>query len=210
MGIPQLRSLLAFALILPLLAGCAASGGSSSKWIVSGIALAPDEAYVVELIANCRATPTKACRDRAVDACIGLIDGVYYEAKAGFLAGGGASPDDQWWSFIPVLNLVFAVASSRESQASKVADMSAGTALLNGFRSIFRRPQDKGRLLDDKDVLVAQMEDDRERIAQLIEIKSMRDIEGYTLEQALSDVGRYRAAGTPGEARSRLASRLGI
>ncbi len=193
---------------LYFLAGCA-TGGTDTTWIVSDVALAPDQAYVTSLIAACREMPTKTCRDKTVDACKGHFDGVYYEAKKVFLSGGGGD-GDAWWSGVPVLNLIFATASSRESQGSKVADLSAATALLNGIQSIFRRPDDKDKLLEDKDVLVAQMEEDRERIAKLMEIKSIRGIEDYTLEQALSDLGGYRMAGTPTEARVRLASLLGI
>ena len=196
-------------LALYLLAGCA-TGGTNTTWIVSDVALAPDQAYVTSLIAACRELPTKTCRDKTVDACKGHIDGVYHEAKTEFLRGGVRDGGEAWWHAVPVLNLFFATASSRESQSSKVADMSAATALLNGIRSIFQRPNDKGKLLEDKDVLVAQMEEDREQMAQLIDIKSTRGIEDYTLEQALSDVGRYRMAGTPTEARMRLANLLGI
>ena len=196
-------------LALYLLAGCA-TGGTDTTWIVSDVALAPDQAYVTSLISACREMPTKTCRDKTVDACKGHFDGVHYEAKKAFLSGGGGDGDDAWWTAVPVLNLIFATASSRETQGSKVADMSAATALLNGIQSIFRRPDDKDKLLEDKDVLLAQMEEDREHIAQLIDIKSIRGIEDYTLEQALSDLGRYRVAGTPTEARTRLAILLGI
>ena len=88
--------------------------------------------------------------------------------------------------------------------------MSAATALLNGVRTLFNRADDQDRLLKDKDVLVAQMDADRMQIAQLLEINATRKIEDYTLEEALSDLGRYRAAGTPVEARARLAALLGI
>ena len=196
-------------LALYLLARCA-TGGTNTTWIVSDIALAPDQAYVTRLIAACREMSTKTCRDKTVDASMGHFDGVYYQAKKEFLNGGGGDGDDAWWTAVPVLNLIFATASSRESQSSKVADMSAATALLNGIRSIFRRPDDKDKLLEDQDVLVAQMEEDREQIAQMINIKLTRGIEEYTLEQALSDLGRYRMAGTLTEARMRLASLLGI
>ena len=197
------------AFVLLFLVGCTTTE-TETAWIVSGVALAPEQGYVERLIADCRRSPTKACRDRTVDACKGHIDGVYYGAKAGFVVGADRDSDERWWTTVPVLNLVFATASSRESTANKVADMSAASALLNGIRTIFRRPDDKDKLLEDKDVLVAQMEEDRTQIWQLIAINSSRSIEEYTLEQVLSDLGRYRAAGTPAQARVRLASLLGI
>ncbi len=193
---------------LPL-AGCA-SGGSTATWVVSDLDMGPDKAYVEGLITDCRKDPDKACRDKVLDAAMGHHDAAYYQAKTAFLEGAGGSDGDRWWSSIPVLNLVFATASSRESSADKVADMSAATALLNGLQSIFRRPDDKDKILDDRGVLVAQMEDDRREMANIIKLKSTHGIEGYSLEEALSDMGRYRLAGTPTEARMRLANLLGI
>ena len=198
-------------LALCFVSGCTTGGtDTTTAWTVSSIPLAPDEDYVMRLIAACREAPTTECRDKTVDACKGHIDGAYYEAKEAFLSGGGGGDAEAWWTTVPVLNLVFATASSRETQTSKVADMSAATALLNGVQSIFRRPDDQDRLLDDKEVLVAQMEAGRKQVAQSIDLKSIRPIADYTLEQALSDLGRYRMAGTPTEARTRLASLLGI
>ena len=191
------------------LVGCA-SGGTTASWIVSDLDMGPDAAYVEGLIESCRAKPSKECRNTVLDAAKGHHDAAYYTAKTAFLGDGGGSDSDRWWSSIPVLNLVFATASSRESSADKVADMSAATALLNGLQSIFRRPDDKDKILDDRGVLVAQMEDDRREIANVVKLKSMRGIEDYTLEEALSDMGRYRLAGTPTEARMRLANLLGI
>ncbi len=208
----QTRILLTFALVAFLLPGCTSSGnaGKPEIWTVSGISLAPDESYVNGLIASCRNAPNKVCRDRTIHAGKGHLDGQYHEAKAAFLAGSNDNDGDHWWASVPVLNLIFATASSRESQGSKVADMSAATALLNGIRSIFRRPDDQDRILEDKGVLLAQMEDSREEVAQQIEIGLSRSLEDYTLEEALTDLQRYRAAGTPAEARAQLARLLGI
>ena len=197
------------AVVLALLAGCTSSS-ETTTWIVSELDMGPDTAYVEGLIASCRENPTKACRDKVLDATMGHHDAAYYRAKTAFLEGGGGSDGDRWWSSIPVLNLVFATASSRESSADKVADMSAATALLNGLQSIFRRPDDKDKILDDRGVLVAQMEDDRREMANVIKLESTCGIGDYSLEEALSDMGKYRVAGTPTEARMRLANLLGI
>ena len=211
MNATKVKPLLCVLATLFLTTSCSAPKAAAPPWPKSELDLAPSAEYVKGLIDACRQEPTRSCRDRTVDAAQAHLDDLYYQAKKAYLgSNGGGGSRDRWWQSIPVLNLIFATASSRESQTSKVADMSAATAVLNGLRAIFRRPEDKYNILKDKKVLVAQMEKDRAAISTEIALQVTRPVEQYTLEDALADLGRYRDAGTPDVAKIELAKLLGI
>ena len=206
----MVKSALSVFAALVLASGCSSTPKSTGlSWPAAELVLAPSADYVHGLIDACRAEPTRQCRDATADAALAYLDDFYSKAKKGYLASGGGDRS-KWWQSVPVLNLIFATASSRESQTSKVADMSAATALLNGITSIFRRPDDKATLLQDKGIVAAQMDEDRSAIATRIALGLTQDLAHYSLEDALADLGRYRDAGTPEVAKAKLANLLGI
>ena len=193
-------------LTLSALSACALLGrGTEDVHDVEG--MAPSKSSLEEKIDECRGTPTKECRDDVLSTGLAYYDHAFMDLKLYLLgtAGDARAADN---AFL-VGDLVIAAASSRESQPSKLADMSMVGAFLAGLKSVFFGEDDEDDRPRNSTVLVTVMESVRDEVRGRIEDKLVPSdrvsLDVYPLDTAFADLREYGVAGTVEGANARNA-----
>jgi len=180
-----------------LLSGCALFGIGENAKTLHPDGLAPSLDHLESVIRDCRRDPDDGCRDNALQTGMAYYDNAFMDLKE-YLLGVADESRTADSSFL-VGDLVIAAASARESQPSKLADMSALGAFLAGLKSAFFGDDDDDRPRNAT-VLVNVMESERLAIAreikQNIRPSNRTSLNEYPLATALADLRRYGVAGT--------------
>ncbi|MCY4014039.1 MAG: hypothetical protein OXG82_15150 [Gammaproteobacteria bacterium] len=181
-----------------LLSGCALFGIGGNGKTLHPDGLAPSLDHLQSMIRDCRRDPAEECRDNTLQTGMAHYDNAFMDLKEHLLGVGDESRAAD--SSFLVGDLVIAAASSRESQPSKLADMSALGAFLAGLKSVFFGDGDVDDRPRNATVLVNVMESERLAIArdikQNIRPTDRTSLDEYPLDTALADLRRYGVAGT--------------
>lgn len=195
------------ALTLGALSSCALFGRGDGGDVHDIEGMAPSKVSLEEKIEKCRRKPTRECRDDVLRSGLAFYDHAFMDLKL-YLLGTAADSRAADDAFL-VGDLMIAAASSRESQPSKLADMSMVGAFLAGLKSVFLGEDDEDDRPRNSTVLVTVMEAVRDEVRDRIETKLVPNnrvtLDVYPLDTAFADLREYGIAGTVEGANARNA-----